>query len=127
VRQLRKEQADHVAPRLEGAASLLDPVLQGQGSHQVVGNQIAQLPQEREPAACWLAGFCFLHDLPCGRSNIRKPTSLFRLINPVGRLCNYLYWGMGSTYGGGGMYGEGGTFGSEGGAIATQAWYFAQQ
>jgi hypothetical protein len=58
----------------------------GQGGDQMVGNQIAQLTQQRELAARWLASCSLLHDLPCGRSNIRKPTSLFRPINPVGRL-----------------------------------------
>ena len=86
VGQLREEQAHDVTPGLESAAPLLGPVLSGQGIDQMGGNQIAQLAQERELTPRWLAGDGFLHGLPCGGSNSRKPTFPFRPINPVGRL-----------------------------------------
>lgn len=86
--QLGIDQADHVTPGLEGATVGLRVVLARQSSHQMVGNQIAQLAQERKAAARWLAVGFLLHDLPCGRSPTCKRTpfssSLPPPIKPVG-------------------------------------------
>ena len=49
--QLGIDQADHITPGLEGAALALRVVLARQSRHQMVGNQIAQLAQERKAAA----------------------------------------------------------------------------
>ena len=88
--QLGIDQADHMTPGLEGAALGLRVVLARQSRHQMVGNQIAQLPQQRKAAARWLAVGFLLHALPCGRSPSCKPTSfstsLRSPINPVGQL-----------------------------------------
>src|SRR5207244_10388391 len=77
VRQLRVEEADHVAPRTEGATILLHRMLAGQWRYQVIRNKIAELAQESEAAARWLVVCCLMHGLPCGRSKHRKPTSFF--------------------------------------------------
>jgi hypothetical protein len=72
--QLSIDQTDHMTPGLEGAALGFRVVLARQSRHQMVGNQVAQLPQESESAARWLAVSFVLHDLPCGRLRTCKPT-----------------------------------------------------
>ncbi|MEI6534689.1 MAG: hypothetical protein WCN98_05050 [Verrucomicrobiaceae bacterium] len=42
------DQAEHMAPRAEGAALFLDGVIPGQLRHQMIGNQNAELTQERK-------------------------------------------------------------------------------
>ena len=86
VRQLRIEEADHVAPRTEGATLLLHRMLAGQLGYQVIGNKVAELAEKRELSSRWLALSLFFHALPCGRVQTRKPT-LFQpsTIKPVRR------------------------------------------
>jgi hypothetical protein len=52
----------------------------------VIGNKVAELPQERELSPRWLALSLIFHTQPCGRVQTRKPT-LFQpsTIKPVRR------------------------------------------
>jgi len=52
--------------------------------YQVIGNKVAELPQERELSPRWLALRLIFHTPPCGRIQTRKPT-LFQpsTIKPV--------------------------------------------
>ena len=66
------EEAYHMAPRAKRAGLGVCPGVPGQLRHEMSGNEIAELVQQREVAARWLGVF---HGLPCGRSTYRKPTS----------------------------------------------------
>jgi hypothetical protein len=52
----------------------------------VIGNEIAELAEQRELPTRWLVWIGFFHPLPCGRDQTRKPT-LFQTstFKPVGR------------------------------------------
>ena len=87
--QLGIEQTHDVTPRTKRPRLGVHPGGSGQLRHQMVGNQIAELPQECETTARWLVGCGFMHGLPCGRSTHRKPTSFFqhhsKNAKPMGR------------------------------------------
>ena len=89
VGQLGVEQTQDMTPRTKRPGVGVHPGGSGQLRHQMVGNQIAELPQECETTARWLVGCGFMHGLPCGRSTHRKPTSFFqrhlKTAKPVGR------------------------------------------
>ena len=72
VGQLGVEEVDHMAQRAKHAGLGVCPGVPGQLRHEMSGNEIAELVQQRELAARWLG---VLHGLPCGRSTYRKPTS----------------------------------------------------
>jgi len=74
--ELRINQADQMAPRTEGARFLVHAGLPCQLRHQIVGNQIANLPQHGKLASAW-KGCCFFH--PCrvaGQTGFSKLFSL---------------------------------------------------
>jgi len=93
--QLGIEQTDDMTPRTKRPRLGVDPGVTGQLRHQMVGNQIAELPQECETTARWLGIGFVLHGLPCGRSSRLKPTSFSpqnpKPIHPVGLQCNLIY------------------------------------
>ena len=72
VGQLGVEQADHMAPRPKRPGLGVYPGVPGQLRHEMSGNEIAELMQQRKIAARWLE---VLHGRPCGRSTYCKPTS----------------------------------------------------
>ena len=63
VGELRVEQRDDLAPRTEGTGLGLDAVLAGQCGDEMIGNEIAELAQEREFGTGWLRAFGIIH--PC--------------------------------------------------------------
>jgi hypothetical protein len=65
VRRLRVNQTDLMAPRPEGATLLVGAMLARQMRNQMVGTQIAPLPQESGTTARWLVDGFVLHDPPC--------------------------------------------------------------
>jgi len=77
VRELGVEQADHMTPRTKRARPSVHPGVSRQLWHKVIGNQVAELPQERKAAARWLADRLFFHPRPCGRVQTRKPTLFY--------------------------------------------------
>ena len=95
VGQLGVEQADHMAPRPKRPGLGVYPGVPGQLRHEMSGNEIAELVQQRELAARWLVAGCFFHGLPCGRSTHRKPTSsstrYSQLTKPVGQQCKKIH------------------------------------
>ena len=86
--ELGVEQAHDMTPRREAAGFFCDARVPGQLGDQVRGNQIAELAQEGEAAARWLADRLFFHPRPCGRVQTRKPTlfSPHQTIKPGGQL-----------------------------------------
>lgn len=77
VGELGEDQAHHMTPRREGAGFFCDPGVPGQLGNEVRRNQIAELAQEGEAAARWLADRLFFHPRPCGRVQTCKPTLFF--------------------------------------------------
>ena len=55
VREFGIDQTDHMAPGQEGATFSLHGMRAGQLRHQMVGNKITELPEERELSPRWLA------------------------------------------------------------------------
>ena len=90
VGELGVDQAHDMAPGAEGAGLVGDAGVARQLGDQVRRNQIAELAQEREAAARWLAGCLFIHPRPCGRVQPRRPTlfSSHNTITSGGHLCN---------------------------------------
>lgn len=74
VGELGEDQAHHMAPRRETAGFFCDARIPGQLGDEVRRNQIAELAQEGEAAARWLAERLFFHPRPCGRVQTRRPT-----------------------------------------------------
>ncbi len=74
--ELGVEQTHDMTPRTKRPCVGVHPGVAGQLRHEMVGNEIAELAQESETAARWLAGGLVLHGLLCGRSNRFKPTSI---------------------------------------------------
>ena len=84
VGELGEDQAHDMTPRREGAGLFCDAGVPGHLGHEVRRNQIAELAQEGEAAARWLADRLFFHpDLVAGC----KPASqLFSyLVKPQSR------------------------------------------
>jgi hypothetical protein len=79
VGQLAIDQTHHVAPRKEGAAPFFDRVLPGQLRHEVVGNKVAELPEEREFCPRWLA-LCFVFH-PCLVAGFKPANQPFLTFN----------------------------------------------
>src|SRR6185295_13182871 len=77
VGELGEDQAHHMTPWREGAGFFCHAGVPGQSGHEVRGNQIAELAQEREAAARWPAEHLFFHPRPCGRVQTRRPTLFF--------------------------------------------------
>ena len=96
VRELGVEQADHMTPRKKRARPQVHAGVPGQLRHEVGGNQIAELAQERKAVARWLADRLFFHPRPCGRVQTRRPTLFLphEIRKPVGHLC---FFSMGLT------------------------------
>ena len=70
VSELRKEQADHMTPRFERAGFFLYAGGAGQLRHQMRGNEIAELPKDRELGAGWRgARFLFHSRLVAGKTS----------------------------------------------------------
>jgi len=87
VSELGVDQAHDMAPRTECAAPFLHGMFAGELRHQMVGNQIAKLPQKRELGRRWLALCLAFHALPCGRVQTRKPILFYPSnLKPVGQL-----------------------------------------
>ena len=63
-----------MGPREKRAALFLRSVLPGQSGHQMVGNKIAELVEERELCRRWLPLGLIFQTLPCGRVRTGKPT-----------------------------------------------------
>jgi len=81
VGELRIEHGDYMAPRREGAAELVDTRLPRQLRHEMVGNEVAKLPENAELRRRWTAALgCFFHTLPSGRFQFLRP-SLFSLVS----------------------------------------------
>ena len=80
-------QTDHMTPRTKSSGLGLAPRGSCQLRHQMVGNQIAKLPQKRKLTGGWLVLGLFIHALPCGRAQTRKPTIFYpQTLKPVGLL-----------------------------------------
>jgi len=77
VRDLGIKQTDHMTPRTERAGLCFASRGPRQLRHQMVGNQIAKLPQKRKLTGGWLVSCWFIHSLPCGRSQTRKPAFFY--------------------------------------------------
>ena len=73
VRHLGINQTDHMTPRTKGSGLGFAPRGARQLRHQMVGNQIAKLPQKRKLTGGWLVSCLFIHALPCGKAQTRKP------------------------------------------------------
>ena len=87
VRHLGIKQTDHMTPRTERAGLGFAPRGPRQLWHQMVGNQIAKLPQQRKLTGGWLVSCLIIHALPCGRAQTRKPTLFYPSTRkPVGLL-----------------------------------------
>src|SRR5689334_683012 len=74
VGQLRKEHADHVTPRTEGSRTGIHPGLARQFRHQMRGNEIAKLSQNRELRRGWF-GVSFFH--LCRVAELKSQANLF--------------------------------------------------
>src|SRR5689334_14307158 len=74
VGQLRKEHADHVTPRTEGSRPGIHPGLARQFRHQMRGNQIAKLSENRELRGGWF-GVSFFH--LCRVAELKSQANLF--------------------------------------------------
>jgi hypothetical protein len=84
VGELRIYQAEHMTPRIEGPALFLHRMGAGQLRDQMIGNQIAKLPQKRKLTGGWLVSCLFFHALPCGKAQTRKPAFSYpSTLNPV--------------------------------------------
>jgi hypothetical protein len=57
VDEVSVEQTDDVTPREEGARLLIGPGGAGQFGHEMVGNEVAELPQHGDTAPSWNARF----------------------------------------------------------------------
>ena len=87
VRHLGVKQADHMTPRAEGSRFGFTVRGPRQLRHQMVRNQIAKLPQKRKLTGGWLVSCLFIHALPCGKAQTRKPAFSYpSTIKPVGLL-----------------------------------------
>lgn len=74
VRELGEDQTHDMTPRTEAAGLVGDAGVPGQLGHEVRRNQMAELAQEGETAARWLAERLVVHPRPCDRVPTRKPT-----------------------------------------------------
>src|SRR5574340_1593278 len=73
--QLREEQAEHVTPGGVGAGVVLYAGLSGQLWHEMIGNEVANLAQDRELTLRWLLLFGFVfHDRALWHGARQKPT-----------------------------------------------------
>jgi hypothetical protein len=82
VRQLGVAQADRVTPWTERARQILDAGFARDFGNLVLGNEIANLPQNVKPAACWFG--CFLFH-PCRVAGLNRQANTFFQF-PVGWL-----------------------------------------
>ena len=90
VRHLGIKQTDHMTPRTERAGLGFTSRGPCQLRHQMVGNQIAKLPQKRKLTGGWLVSCLIIHALPCGRAQTRKPTLFYpSTLKLVGLLCQF--------------------------------------
>ena len=89
VGELGVEQTHDMAPRREAAGFFFDAGVPRQFGYEVSRNQIAELAQECEAAAGWLAELWFFHSRPCGRIQTRTPTLFLHheITKPGGHLC----------------------------------------
>ena len=61
VGELGVEQADHMTPRAEGSRFGFTVRGPRQLRHQMVGDQVAKLPQKRKLTGGWLVSCLFIH------------------------------------------------------------------
>ena len=78
--ELRKEQRRAMAPRAESAAERLGACLPRQPGHEMIGDEIANLPQHAQLAADWRGGVVlFFHTgFIAEKSAPRQSTSSLR-------------------------------------------------
>ena len=72
--ELGKEQTDHMTPRLERAGFFRRAGSAGQLRHQMVGNEIAELPEDGELSAGWRGTGLLFH--PCLVAGKLRPRQL---------------------------------------------------
>src|SRR5580658_5671748 len=60
-------ETDEVTPLVKGAGLFIVSRLPRQLGHQMIGNVVAELPQNGHFRGGW--NVCFFHGLPCGRSS----------------------------------------------------------
>ena len=87
MRHLSINQTDHMTPWAKSSGLGFAPRGPCQLRHQMIGNQIAKLPQKRKLTGGWLVSCLFIHALPCGKAQTRKPAFSYpSTLKPVGLL-----------------------------------------
>jgi hypothetical protein len=82
VGELRIYQAEHMTPRIEGPALFLHRMGAGQLRDQMIGNQIAKLPQKRKLTGGWLVSCFVCFFMPYLVARPKPASQLFLILQP---------------------------------------------